>query len=72
MFLNKKIEKGLSAKDTIEEIKKQNGIVYIPHPFDKKREKTVLKLEAIISSQDDIQVIECYNGRNIEEEYEKI
>ena len=70
LFLNEKIDKGLSAKDTINEIKKQDGIVYIPHPYDIKRKNTVLKYEEIISNKLDIQLIECYNGRNVEDEYE--
>lgn len=69
LFLNRKIEKNLTAKETIQEIKKQNGVVYVPHPFDKKRNKTVLQYEQIIANKDDIQLIECYNGRNIEKEY---
>lgn len=70
LFLNKKIEKGLSVEETIKEIKKQNGIVYIPHPFDIKRKKTVLEYEKIISNKNDIELIECFNGRNIEDIYE--
>ena len=69
LFLNRKIEKNLTAKETIQEIKKQNGVVYVPHPFDKKRNKTVLQYEQIIANKDDIQLIESYNGRNIEKEY---
>lgn len=69
LFLNNKIEKNLTAKETIQEIKKQNGIVYIPHPFDQKRNKTVLQYEQLIVNKSDVQLIECYNGRNIDEEY---
>ncbi|WP_338587248.1 PHP domain-containing protein [Clostridium baratii] len=69
LFLKEKIASNLSAKETINQIKKQNGIVYVPHPFDIKRKKTVLKYEEIISNKDDIQLIECFNGRNIKEEY---
>ena len=37
LFLEKEIPRGLSPEKTIEEIRKQNGVVYIPHPFDARR-----------------------------------
>lgn len=64
--LNEKIEPNLSAKKTIELIKKQNGIVYIPHPYDEKRIKTVLKEKTILENKDLIDLIEVHNGRNID------
>ncbi len=70
LFLNKKIEKNLSAEETIDKIRQQNGIVYIPHPYDTKRKNTVLKYEKIISNSNDIDLIECFNGRNVEDVYE--
>lgn len=72
LFLNEGIPKGLSAEETIKEIKKQNGLVYIPHPYDEKREKTVLKKEALEKNIEDIDFIECYNGRNIKKEFSDI
>lgn len=71
LFLNKKIEPFLSPKETIEKIKKQNGIVYIPHPYDEKRCKTVLSFNEIIKNEKNIDIIECHNGRNINLEYSK-
>ena len=41
--LNKRIQEGLTPLQTIKEIKKQNGIVYIPHPYDEKRYKKVMR-----------------------------
>ena len=35
--LTTKIEPDLSPKETIKQIKEQNGIVYVPHPYDEKR-----------------------------------
>jgi len=69
LYLTKKINPDLSAIETIEEIKKQNGLVYIPHPYDEKRYKTVLKKEVIVENKDKIDFIECHNGRNILEKY---
>lgn len=69
LFLKEKINEGLSAEDTIDQIRKQDGIVYVPHPYDVKRHKTVLQYEKILENKDQIDLIECYNGRNIKEEY---
>jgi predicted metal-dependent phosphoesterase TrpH len=65
LFLSQKIEPGKSVRDTILEIKKQGGIVYIPHPYDEKRYKTVLPEEEIKNNIDLIDIIEIHNGRNI-------
>ncbi len=69
LFLKNKISSNLSAIETIREIKKQNGIVYIPHPYDEKRYKTVIKPEVLKKIYKDVDLIECHNGRNIKKEY---
>lgn len=69
LFLNSEIEPGLSPEETILRIREQNGIVYIPHPYDQKRKKTVLSEEAIRNNRDQIDCIECHNGRNASEIY---
>lgn len=69
LFLNDKIEPFQSPEKTIEQIKKQNGIVYLPHPYDEKRYKTVLKEEKQIKLKDKIDFIEIHNGRNISDKY---
>ena len=35
LFLNERIEPGLSMGDTIAAIQEQGGLVYMPHPFDR-------------------------------------
>lgn len=70
LFLEKEILEKLSCKETIKLIKKQNGIVYVPHPYDEKRAKTVLKEEKIKEFSKLIDCIECFNGRNISDYYE--
>jgi len=65
LFLNERISPGLSAYETIKQIRSQNGIVYIPHPSDVKRQKSVLSMEAISKNQDQIQCIEIFNGRTL-------
>jgi predicted metal-dependent phosphoesterase TrpH len=69
LFLKEKIKLGLSPRETMLAIKEQGGIVYIPHPYDKKRYKTVLVEEEIKNNVDLIDIIEMHNGRNVEEYY---
>ena len=62
LFLSKEIPKGLSPEETIDEIRKQNGVVYIPHPFDKRRSGIgkSKRYEDIIKRAD---IIETFNSR---------
>ncbi|MBQ7168726.1 MAG: PHP domain-containing protein [Synergistaceae bacterium] len=69
LFLKKAVEPGLTAKETIARIKEQGGVVYVPHPFDLKRSKTVLQEEAIRENKSDIDCIESHNGRNISPDF---
>jgi hypothetical protein len=70
LFLKENIPKGLSAKETIEIIKGQGGVVYVPHPYDEKRAKTVLAEKAISENKNLIDCIEVHNGRNISSAYD--
>lgn len=69
LFLTNEIKAGLTPDETIRLIKEQNGIVYVPHPYDEKRYKTVLKPEVLAKCYRDVDFIECYNGRNSSEKY---
>lgn len=69
LYLNEEIPAGLSCDETIDRIKSQGGVVYVPHPYDEKRAKTVLEEACISSNSYRIDCIECYNGRNVEEKY---
>lgn len=69
LFLREKIEPFLSLEETIKRIKEQEGIIYIPHPYDEKRYKTVLAFDEIEKNQENIDIIECHNGRNINLKY---
>ena len=35
LFLKEKIPRGLTLEETVAEIKRQGGLVYVPHPFDR-------------------------------------
>ena len=39
LFLKEKIQPLQSVDQTIQQIKKQNGIIYLPHPYDEKDTK---------------------------------
>lgn len=69
LYLTEKIPQNLSIEETIKLIKKQNGIVYLPHPYDEKRIKTVLTPQKQEENKNEIDLIEIHNGRNIVKEY---
>ncbi len=71
LFLKEKIEPMLSPKETVNAIKNQGGYVYIPHPFDTQRKKSVLKDSALQKIIDDVDFIECHNGRNVSLSFSK-
>ena len=71
LYLKSEIPIGLSPEEVIENIENQGGIVYIPHPYDRKRLKTVLKEEIIAKYKNRFDCIECHNGRNISNDYDE-
>jgi hypothetical protein len=64
LFLKDRIESGLSPNDTVDKIKEQNGLVYIPHPFDNMR-ASVLKKKSLMEVLPKVDIIEVYNSRNV-------
>lgn len=64
LFIEERIPPGLSAEETIERIRAQNGIVVIPHPCDTFRKHAFdpLKYNDILPLVD---AIEVWNARNI-------
>ena len=69
LFLHETIPPLLTPGEAIAAIRKQQGIVYVPHPYDKKRHRSVLKEKYIEAFRQDIDCIECHNGRNDAPEY---
>ena len=61
LFLHKKIKPGLSPRLTAEEIKKQGGIVYIPHPFETIRNG--ISESVLDNIKEYVDIIEVVNGR---------
>jgi predicted metal-dependent phosphoesterase TrpH len=61
LFIQEKIPRGLSLEETVAEIKRQGGIVYVPHPFD--RMHSVPDYEHLLRIIDDVDAIEIFNPR---------
>src|SRR5262249_21535075 len=69
LFLTERIEAGLSWAETIHQIKAQDGLVYVPHPFD--RLHTIPDVHTLRASLDDIDAFEVYNARLTFEQYNR-
>ena len=63
LFLTKTIPSGLSLEETIERIHAQEGLVYIPHPFDSARHG--IGEENLQTIQGEIDILESFNARII-------
>lgn len=63
-FLTKHIKPGMSPAKTVEEIKKQGGLVCVPHPFDRLRNSKI-EWKALVDIKKDIDIIEVFNARNV-------
>ncbi len=64
LFLTNKIASGMSARDTVDTIKKQKGLVYIPHPFETLRKGISEHIFQLIVN--DITIVEVFNGRSMQ------
>jgi predicted metal-dependent phosphoesterase TrpH/glycosyltransferase involved in cell wall biosynthesis len=61
LFIEEKIPRGLTLEETIAEIRRQGGLVYVPHPFD--RMHSVPDYEHLLRVVEDIDAIEVFNPR---------
>jgi hypothetical protein len=61
LFIEEKIPRGGTLEETIAEIKRQGGLVYVPHPFD--RLHSVPDYKHLLSVLDDVDAIEVFNPR---------
>jgi hypothetical protein len=61
LFIDEKIPRGLTMAETVAEIKRQGGLVYVPHPFD--RMHSVPDYEHLLGILDDVDAIEVFNPR---------
>lgn len=63
LYLHERIPPGMSAADTIAAIQAQDGLVYLPHPFETVR--SGLPAEVVDELADTIDIIEIANGRAV-------
>jgi predicted metal-dependent phosphoesterase TrpH len=61
LFIEEKIPRGLSLAETVAEIKRQGGLVYVPHPFD--RMHSVPDYEHLLTILQDVDALEVFNPR---------
>jgi len=61
LFIEEKIPRGMTLQETIAEIKRQGGVVYVPHPFD--RMHAVPDYEHLLGVIDEVDAIEVFNPR---------
>jgi predicted metal-dependent phosphoesterase TrpH len=61
LFIEEKIPRGLTLAETVAEIKRQGGLVYVPHPFD--RMHSVPDYEHLLTILDDVDALEVFNPR---------
>ena len=64
MFLKETIPSGISVAKAISQIKSQDGLVCIPHPFDRFR-PSALKSSVLVEIADQIDIIEVFNARTL-------
>jgi len=62
LFLKKQIPPLMDLANTINAIKAQHGLVYLPHPHKMDEEKITEHIDAI-------DIIEVYNGRNLKKKH---
>jgi PHP domain len=61
LFIEEKIPKGMTLRETIAAIHAQGGLVYVPHPFD--RMHSVPDYEHLLDVVEDVDAIEVFNPR---------
>jgi len=61
LFLEQKIPRGMTMAETVAAIREQDGLVYVPHPFD--RFHSVPDYEHLLEIVEEIDVLEVFNPR---------
>jgi predicted metal-dependent phosphoesterase TrpH/glycosyltransferase involved in cell wall biosynthesis len=61
LFLEERIPRGMTMAETIAEIRRQGGLVYVPHPFD--RLHSVPDYEHLLEIVEEIDILEVFNPR---------
>ena len=61
LFIEERIPRGMTLAETVAEIRRQGGVVYVPHPFD--RMHAVPDYEHLLGVLDEVDAIEVFNPR---------
>ncbi|MBF6621495.1 MAG: glycosyltransferase [Patulibacter sp.] len=61
LFIDEQIPKGVTLQEAIADIRRQGGLVYVPHPFD--RMHSVPDYEHMLDIVDEIDAVEIFNPR---------
>jgi predicted metal-dependent phosphoesterase TrpH len=69
LYLEQEIPRGMLFADTVEAIRAQGAVVYVPHPFDRLHAVPDPVLLARLADQ--IDVLEIYNARLYRESYNR-
>jgi predicted metal-dependent phosphoesterase TrpH len=67
LFLSEEIPRGMSFGETVEAIRAQDGLVYVPHPFD--RLHAIPEPATLHRHLGEVDVLEVYNARLLFEAY---
>ncbi len=67
LFLHEEIPRGMSFADTVAAIREQEGVVYVPHPFD--RMHSIPAPATLHRHLPEIDVLEVYNARLLFDAY---
>ncbi len=67
LFLHEEIPRGMSFGDTVAAIREQEGVVYVPHPFD--RMHSIPSPATLHRHLPEIDVLEVYNARLLFDAY---
>jgi predicted metal-dependent phosphoesterase TrpH len=67
LFLREEIPRGMTFSETLAAIREQEGIVYIPHPFD--RMHAIPSAATLLRHVAEIDVLEVYNARLLFDAY---
>ena len=64
LFLQETVRKGLTPEETVRAIREQDGLVLVPHPFDRLR-RSALREEALMRILPQVDIIEVFNARTV-------
>ena len=67
LFLREEIPRGLSFEDTIAAVRAQGGLVFLPHPFDRRH--AIPRPVTLHRHLAEIDMLEVYNARLLKETY---